>query len=997
MSTSNSLRRAVRNALLTGATVAATTSLSVSAGEEQPITEVVVTGTRIVSPNLESISPVAAITSEDIGLTGKVRVEDIINQMPQAFAAQGSSISNASTGTATVSLRGLGAQRTLVLVNGRRLMPGDPDGSNAADLNFIPAALVRRVDVLTGGASSVYGADAVAGVVNFIMDTEFEGVKVEANYSVNEHHNDNAVGAIVAARGFETPPENVNTGDTRDVTFVLGVGGPDAPGHATFYAGYRKADPVLQADFDYSACTFNSGDEFTCGGSGTTSPAHFLTGFDPTAACPGAGCIVGEGNVLRPYNQLTDAYNFGPLNYYQRPDERYTAGVFMDYNVAEGATAYAELMFMDDRSVAQIAPSGAFFNPVQVNCDNPLLTAQMVQEFCTAGGLGPTDLTTIFPGRRNVEGGGRQDDIGHEAYRVVVGFRGDITDNWRYDAYFQQGKTQRSSTYLNDFSISRLNRAVQVRIDDRVDETGQPVNSNTFGTPQCVSFIEGTDVNCVPYNMFAIGGVTPEALNYLQTPGLIRADHLQRVANANVTGDLTPWVKLPTAETGLGINVGLEWREEETDYRPDTAFTTGDLAGQGGATLPTNGGFDVKEAFLEARLPLVDGRTAAEAISVEAGYRYSDYNIGFSTNTYKFGADWAPLTWLRFRGSFQHAVRAPSVGELFSPATVLLDGTDDPCDGTPGDGLSNGPTATLEQCLLTGMTAAQYGGVPENPAAQYNGLLGGNRDVQPEKSDTVSFGLVFQPEFVPGLFMSLDYFDIKVDEAISSLLGGNADAYINQCLATGNPTFCNRIHRDTLGSLWVLPTSYITDTAENIGSLKAQGIDIQANYTFDIGAHRLGFNLIGTRMEKAETELVKGLGSFDCLGLYGGTCGVPTPRWKHSFRTSWATPWAGLDLALTWRYIDSTKVELSSSNPQLAGPVPPSDESFASRSYLDLTAAMTFFENYTLRVGANNITDKDPPLVGQANCPAGTCNGNTFSQAYDVLGRQWFATFTMNF
>lgn len=995
MSTRYSIRRAVQFALLTSAATATTTSLSVRAAEE-PIAEVIVTGTRIVSPNLQSISPVAAITSEDLGLTGKVRIEDIVNQLPQAFAAQGSAISNGADGTATVSLRGLGDERTLVLVNGRRLMPGDPDGGNAADLNFIPAPIVRRVDVLTGGASSVYGADAVAGVVNFIMDTEFEGVKFEANYSYNQHENDSSIGDIVASR-FQRPSKNVSNGYTRDFTFALGLGGVDQPGHATFYAGYRDVDPVLQADFDYSACALNSGVAFTCGGSGTTSPAHFFTSFAATATCPGAGCIVGEGNVLRPYNGATDAYNFGPLNYFQRPDERYTAGVFMDYDVAESAQVYGELMFMDDRSIAQIAPSGAFFPPIQLNCDNPLLTPSQVQEFCTAGGLGPDDFTSIYPGRRNVEGGGRADDIGHEAYRVVAGFRGDITPEWRYDAYFQHGKTQRSSTYLNDFSIVRLGRALQVRADDRVDDDGVPVNPETFGTPQCITLLEGTDPNCVPWNIFQLGGVTPESLAYLQTPGLIRADHIQRVANANVTGDLTNFVKLPSAETGLNINVGVEWREEETEFRPDTAFATGDLAGQGGATLPTTGAFNVKEAFLEARLPLVEGKTGAQSVSVEGGYRYSDYNIGFETDTYKFGADWAPIEAVRFRASFQHAVRAPSVGELFAPATVLLDGTDDPCDGTPGDGLSDGPTAPLEQCLLTGMTAEQYGNVPENPAAQYNGLLGGNRNVQPEESDTISFGIVFQPTFAPGLFISLDYFDIDVEDAISDLAGGNADAYINQCLTTGDPIFCDRINRDALGSLWVLPTSFIVDTSENIGFFAVEGFDIQASYTMEIGGHRLGFNLIGTKMEKAETELVRGLGAFDCLGLFGGTCGVPTPEWRHSFRTSWATPWAGLDVSATWRYVDSAEVELSSNNPQLSGLVPATDARFASRSYIDLTAAMTFFESYTLRLGANNLLDKDPPLVGQANCPAGSCNGNTFSQAYDSIGRQWFATLTIEF
>lgn len=992
MTRNHEIGRAVRRALIMSTVIAATASLPVLAQDQDSADElqtVTVTGTRIASPNLESISPVTAISAEALTSTGRVRVEDIINQLPQAFAAQGSNIANGADGTATVNLRGLGSERTLVLVNGRRLMPGDPDGGNAADLNNIPMALVKRVDVLTGGASSVYGADAVAGVVNFVMDTEFQGVKLEANYGWYQHRNDSEVAGIVRESGFDLPKRNVDVGYTRDITFALGLGGPDQPGHAVFYATYRKVDAVLQSQFDYSACTFDSGDVFTCGGSGTSAAAHFFVvdpvgiTLDPDTGNPvPPGTIVSDlvvdaGGTLRPFT-AADQYNFGPLNYYQRPDERYTAGLFMDYDLGERTEVYGELMYMDDRSVAQIAPSGSFFNTVNVSCSNPLLSPDQVQEFCTRFGLGPDDTGVVLIGRRNVEGGARQDDIGHTAFRVVAGIRGSINDNWQYDAYFQHGRTERASTYLNDFSIVRTLRALDVILHP---DTGEPV---------CRSVVDGTDPNCVPWNIWVPGGVTQEALDYLQTPGLIRADHIQRVANANVTGDLTNYVKLPTAESGLAINVGLEWREEHTEFQPDLAFSTGDLAGQGGATLPTRGGYNVKEIFFEGRLPLVEGRRGAEAITVEAGYRYSDYNVGFETDTYKFGADWAPMPGLRFRGSYARAVRAPSVGELFSPATVLLDGTTDPCDGTP--------TATLEQCMRTGMTPEQYGNVPENPAAQYNGLLGGNPNLQPESSDTISFGVVFQPSFVPGLSVSLDYFDIEVEDAISSLVGGNANAYINQCIATGDPIFCDKIHRDASGSLWLTPNGYIEDTSENIGFLGVKGIDIQANYTFRFGdGHRLGLNMVGTRLKEAVTELVKGIGTFDCLGLYGGTCGIPTFKWRHQLRADWQTPWRGLDVSATWRYFDSVRVETTSPNPQLQGEVPRTDARFGSVSYLDVSAAMTFIDNYTLRIGVNNLLDRDPPLVGQDNCPAGSCNGNTFAQVYDVLGRQWFATFTVNF
>ena len=396
-----SVRQAVRLALFTSAVPAVLLSPAALAQEQDAsnsMDEVVVTGSRIVSPNLQSISPITAIGAEELNIAGKSRIEDVLNQLPQAFAAQGSNISNASDGTATVDLRGLGARRTLVLVNGRRLMPGDPSGGSAADLNQIPLTLVKRVDVLTGGASSVYGADAVAGVVNFVMDTDFEGVRVESNYSFYNHKNDQkTISDVVAARNFALPDSEVNVGYSKDFSMAVGIGGTEGHGHATFYATYREVDPVLESQFDYSACTINlsgAGTNYTCGGSGTADPAHFFI-LDPnpngvndpdTAACPAlAGCTFGANGQLRPFT-AADQYNFGPVNYFQRPDERYTAGAFTNFKISEKADVYGELMFMDDRSVAQIAPSGAFFGTFAVNCNNPYWSADMLAKICTDNG-----------------------------------------------------------------------------------------------------------------------------------------------------------------------------------------------------------------------------------------------------------------------------------------------------------------------------------------------------------------------------------------------------------------------------------------------------------------------------------------------------------------------------------------------------------------------------------------------------------------------------------
>jgi iron complex outermembrane recepter protein len=974
--------------------------------------EVVVTGSRIVSPNLQSISPITAIGADELNIAGKTRIEDVLNQLPQAFAAQGSNISNASDGTASVDLRGLGSQRTLVLVNGRRLMPGDPDGGSAADLNQIPLALVKRVDVLTGGASSVYGADAVSGVVNFVMDTEFEGVRIDYNYSFFNHKNDTeGVQDIVDARGFPLPDSSVNVGYSKDFSIAVGIGGAEGRGHATFYAGYREVDAILQSQFDYSACTLNlsqGGANRTCGGSQTSDPTGFFnvlpdgSALANTASCPDTGCVIGAGGSLRPFT-ANDAFNFGPTNFYQRPDERYTAGVFANFKMSEKADVYGEMMFMDDRSVAQIAPSGSFFGQYALRCDNPYwsrnpalstdgtnaaghaLDPSMFSQFCGQFGLDTTDSANLLVGRRNTEGGGRQDDIGHESYRIVAGVRGELTEILSYDFYVQHGETKRNSTYLNDFSIRKTGLALNAAPDGA---GGAACSINVDADPS------NNDPNCVPWNVWQVGGVTPDALGYLQTPGFIRANARQEIAHFDMTADFTNSVKLPSTETGLVVNFGAEYRDEKTVFNTDNAFSTGDLAGQGGATLPVRGRFDVSELFAEARLPLVEGKTGAQALSIEAGYRFSDYSTGFSTDTYKAGLDWAPIDMLRFRGSFQRAVRAPNVGELFSSQSVALDGAQDPCTGAT-------PERTLAECQLTGMTAAQYGSSPPNPAGQYNGFLGGNPNLTPETSDTMSFGLVFRPE-IGDLSVAVDYFDITIEDTISSTAGGNADTYLNSCMDTGNPAFCDLINRDALGSLWLTPNGYIVDTSLNLGTLKTTGIDLQSSYTLNFGEHRLGFNLVGTRLFELSNAPLPGGESYDCTGFYGNTCTVPAPKWRHSFRTNWRTPWNGLDVAATWRHFGESKTERLSTNPQLSGNVNVNGigTSVPAYNYLDLTASMTFAEKYTFRVGANNVLDKSPPIIhsgGVSDCPSGPCNGNTWAQVYDALGRQVFATVTVDF
>ncbi|MFZ5707158.1 MAG: TonB-dependent receptor domain-containing protein [Pseudomonadota bacterium] len=958
---------------------------------------IIVTGSRIPQPNLTGVSPVTVVGSQEFKLQGTTRTEDLINSLPQTFAGQGGNLANGATGTATVDLRGLGAERTLVLINGRRLMPGDPD-SSAADLNMVPAAIVKRVDVLTGGASSTYGSDAVAGVVNFIMDTDFEGFRIDGQYSLYQHNNSNdTLKAAHARRGFPFPSGNTVNGGTVDVTVSFGGKfGDDDQGHFMAYAGYRKLKAVTQSKYDYSSCAsqVTAAGVVNCGGSATSANGTFFDWNSNTLQ-------IGPNRTFLPG---FTPYNFAPLNYFQRPDERYTAGVFADYEVSPAFHPYMEAMFMDDRTVAQIAESGNFGNTLSVNCDNPLLSASQRAQICVPGNLvtrftetgfplvdaGATPITFRDPLtgapyqraflqalRRNVEGGPRRSDLQHTAFRIVGGAKGELSPVWSYDAYYLFGRTNYSQTYFNEFSASRLTNAIDVVTDPR---TGQPA---------CRVFVLGTDTNCRPYDMFSLGGVTPEALNYVQIPGFQRGNTQERVISGTITGLLGEYgLKSPWANDGLGVVFGAEYRKESLELDTDVAFSTGDLTGQGAATLPTSGSFDVKELFGEFRLPIVEEQ-GIHALTLEGAYRYSDYSSGFTTDTFKIAVDFAPVRDIRFRASFNRAVRAPNVQDLFAPIRVALNGNSDPC----ADG-----SATAAQCALTGLNPANYP-VAGNPAGQYNGLIGGNPNLQPEKSDTKTIGIVFQPTFLPGFNATVDWFDIKVKNLIQEY---GQDVIINQCVTTGDPTFCSLIQRDATGSLWRSANGFVRDLPLNIGGLKTRGVDVSAGYTTRIGANSLSFSIIGTWLDKIETD--NGVSApYDCAGLYGLVCGIPNPEWRHKARVTFDME-NGLGLSLAWRYFGKVKIDRSSSNPTLTGAFSPFNEKIPAQHYFDLAATYAINDQYTFRMGVQNLLDNDPPIIGANGasavnnaCTAVFCSGNTFPGVYDAMGRYIYAGVTLNF
>lgn len=932
-----------------------------------PTEEIVITGSRIRQPNLTAISPVTAVSAAEIKAQGITKIEDLVNSLPQAFAAQGAAISNGADGTATVDLRGLGPSRTLVLVDGRRLGPGVA-GSSAADLNFIPASLVKRVDIVTGGASAVYGSDALGGAVNFIMNRELEGLLIEATSGVYQHTNDNAgILAPSVNRNFKLPPKKVSDGETSDFTIAMGAGSADGKAHVVAYATYRSVEKILQGDRDYSNCTLNSGDSFTCGGSGTAFPARI-----------GSKMVEGTGDsrILRPRVPSKDVYNFGPTNYYQRPDERYTLGAFAKYAINAHAEAYADLMFMNDTSVAQIAPGGIFAGRYKINCDNAFASAQQLAEMCGANAGNSKENFEGTVARRNIEGGGRRNVFEFSNQRAVAGVRGEIAQGWDYDVSAVYYKTTRTTDTLNYFLKSRIESSLIARRD-------------SSGKIVCQSVLDGTDPACVPYNLFDANGVTQAMLDYLQAPGTDKGVQTQRILSASFSGDVGQYgVKSPWATKGLGLAFGVESREDTGRYAADYLQKQDLLSGAGGASPDLFGRTHVNEWFVEARMPLVENKPFAKALNIDGGYRSSDYDRSGKVEAYKYGGDWSPTADLRLRASYQKAVRGPNISEMFSPQNVVLDGTTDPCAGTLEQLAKRGITAA--QCALTGVTAAQFGQIEENPAKQYNGLTGGSLILKPETGTTKSFGFIARPSFVPGLTASVDYFDINVEDFIG---GVGADLAIDKCISTGNPFYCNLIKRDSEGSLWLSNQGYIIDTLLNTGSLSTKGVDLNVTYdkTLDDwglkGAGSIAINFVGTYLDSYEVQSLPGEPIYDCKGLYGNVCGVPRPEWRHKARVTWNTPFWGVATSLQWRHFNPVTAETGAD-------AAATDIKLEQRDYFDLSGSIDFAKHYTFRVGANNVFDKAPPLNGSDLCPTGSCNGNTWAQVYDSAGRYVYATLT---
>jgi outer membrane receptor protein involved in Fe transport len=905
------------------------------------VEEIVVTGSRIPRPNIDSNSPVAVVSAAEFQLSGTTAVEDLLNTMPQVVPGFTSTSNNPGEGAATIDLRGLGTERTLVLVDGRRFVATDITDGVAVDINSIPASLIKRVEVLTGGGSSVYGSDAIAGVVNFIMKDDFEGAEVSVQHGITGH----------------------NDGKTYDANLTLGGNFAGGRGNAVVFVNYYKRDPVLQADRGYSSVTCgDSGDPAdSCGGVAGLAPggSSTLPGGLLRMSDPSRQITFDPDGSARTRNSAVDVYNYGAVNYLQTPAKRFTMSGMAHYDVYDKyITAFLQTSFSNITAATQLAPTPAVLDQTAdaiINLSNPFLSPSAVIALTPYAVNGLIHVPTLQ--RRMLEVGPRQEKDERNTFQITTGLKGKLDNNWRYEAFYTYGRSTRNKQQLNDVSKTRLLQSLLATTD------GQ-------GHVVCIDPSGG----CAPANIFGAGNISQAAADYLRVNATTLATNVMQNAGANISGNI---VDLPAGP--LGFSVGTEWRSESFSNQPDAFQSLGDVLGFGAATQ-TAGKYTVWEAYLETIVPLIKDQPFAKYLGLEAGYRYSHYSTAGNVSSYKAGGEWSPVGGLKFRGMYQRAVRAPNVFELYRGVSENAPLYVDPCDA------ADNPSAAVKAfCVAQGVPA---GDIDSFAAAdtQVTSHESGNAALKAEKSDTYTLGMVWTPTQVKNLAVTVDYYDITVKGAIAGYDGG-AQGTIDDCTFSLNlaSDACQHYSRDSTGQILIvnLPNA-------NISSLKTKGVDLQLNYKFDLAklgmkpsAGMIDMMWIGSYKIKNSFQPNAHVASYDCAGIFGVPCGqsivgISDPKYRFTSRFSYLNGPA--TVSLRWRWMDGTKDGRILRHPEYV-PI----TNYKAKHYFDLSATYDITENFTLFAGVDNVMDTDPPISGVQQVAA-----NTDPSLYDALGRRFF-------
>ncbi len=914
--------------------------------------EIVVTGTRIVNrPDLKSASPIASVTAETLSVTNSNTVESYLTQLPQFVSSIDSATNNGGSGEANVDLRGLGAGRTLVLLDGKRMVPGDITGP--VDIDAIPSVMIKRVDVLTGGASTVYGADAIAGVVNFILDDTYVGATGDASTQIT-NYGDGMQTNVDAKVGFKLPND----------------------GHLVIGGQYTKRDGVYESARAFAATDLDSSSLQPSGSSNAVPTVITI------ANCPHRCQLDSNGNFVQ---GVYKPYNFNPANYFVTPLSKWTVMAMFQQPITDDISMYIRGSYTHSDIVATLAPTATAGYNFTISPTNPFLNATNYNLiFSDPDNLNADGTANVAIGRRIVEDGGRVESFSTKVKYIVGGFKGSLGPKFNWEVFGQYGSNDRHLNEANDISYARTQQAIDA------------VTVN--GVAQCADPSGG----CIPLNVFSTAPISAASLSYISETGTIDNHYEQEIGGGSISGSLDA-LKSPFASDGAAVAAGVEYRREEGSQSVSASESSGDLLYYGESNAVPAGSFNVKEVYGEIKMPLVTDKPFFQELGFEGGIRYSAYTNhtvgGTNKNnqlTYKFGGDWTPVAGLRLRALYNKATRDPNLNELDEPVTP--NGTDniahDPCAGTV-------PAAYQSICIAQGAPAnlVKAGSIPDVIAGQVNELTGGNPNLKPEKATTITLGAVLAPPSLPAFHMTVDYYHIKISDYIAS---ANAQQIVSGCFG-GDSALCSFIIRDPIhGELASSATSGVEELLINVASLRTSGIDVTADYKFHLGHDSsLTLGVAGTYI--INWDFLNGSADTSCSGHYGSACafvdggtgpqGAPMPKWKHIVSATYQN--GPFSFYGAWRLLgsvteDAVDVVANASNPYAVYRIP-------SYSYFDATAGFDIADKYKLRVGVKNMFNIDPPIVGGNSGSSGVNAGNTFPTVYDPLGRTFFVNLTLQY
>lgn len=963
MFTSTKLARAVKIAFAVGA--ASTIGLTGSAlaqedaAAEQVVEKIQVTGSRIKKADFSSNAPVASVGEEQFSLTGTINTESLLNTLPQVVPGLDRTSNNPGNGTASVDLRGLGTNRTLVLINGTRAVPTTAGGQ--VDINSIPTALIKSVEVLTGGASAIYGSDAISGVVNFILKDDFEGVQVSSGYEATEE------------------------GDASLFNFDFTVGGnfADGKGNAVINMSYTDRDELFQGDRDFSTfAQFDDGAGGLFNGGSSLVPATRVN----AALFDGGAGIFNTDGTLRAFTD-DDFYNYAPVNYIQLPQERHQFTGLARYEISDSAELYGRAMFTESSVPSQLAATPILQTENFTLDGNPFISPAAQQLLSDVTGLGvDTDGDGIDDQgrtqfrRRMLEVGPRISDDSFTSYQFQSGIRGDIGEsNWSYDVYYQTGKVTNTSAQQGNVNRGRFAQALLLNtLDADGNETGNAV-LDANGNPTCADTSSNGGLGaCAPMNLYGEGNISPEAAIFVGTRVNASSTFDQKVFGASIAGDSSDYFELPGG--AIGVAAGYEHRDESFDFSPSQDLAAGTIAGFNGAP-PLAGGFSVAEAFVELYLPILNGAEFADVLDIELAYRSSDYSTIGSVESYKIGGTWAPIEELRFRVGFNTANRAPNIGELFSPRNQGFPGASDPCSASGSTGAGDQSEAIRALCIATGVPAANVFTSLIDPASgQVETFSGGNPNLQEEEAETLTVGFVAEP--FENFTFSLDYFDIDIQNAVGAFGGGTNNILAvcyNPSDARGgvDSQYCNSISRRSDGSI-----AFVEGAAQNVAAVTLKGYDLIASYDIEMFGGDIGVDYLGTYLDESNFFPGPGEDPIKCAGNFGLDCGEPNPEYKHRMTFSYGTD--DFTAQVLWRYVGEANDDDDTTDYAV--------ETLDSVSYFDASGTYFITDEYRVTAGVDNLFNKKPPIIGDNQEQA-----NTYPATYDVFGRTFFINLTATF